>query len=59
MREFLPAERCDRCGARACHSATKPGHSELLFCEHHFREHRDKLIEDYWLIDATVALAPA
>lgn len=51
MREFLPAERCDRCGARACHAATKAGCAELLFCAHHYREHRDKLIENYWLID--------
>jgi ribosomal protein L37E len=51
MREFLPAERCDRCGARACYAATKAGCSELLFCGHHYREHKDKLIENYWLID--------
>ena len=54
MREFLASERCDRCGARAKHAATKPGCSELLLCDHHHREHKDKLLETYWLIESDI-----
>lgn len=56
MREFLASERCDRCGARAQHAATKPG-LELLFCSHHMREQHDALLKDYWLIESD--LSPA
>lgn len=56
MREFLAVDRCDRCGAQAKHSATKPGHHELLFCDHHYREQRDALLSQYWLIESNVAL---
>lgn len=57
MREFLAVERCDRCGARARHAASKPGHTELLFCDHHYRENRDALLDQYWLIESD--LSPA
>lgn len=54
MREFLASERCDRCGARAKHAATKPGCSELLFCDHHYRDSRDALLDNYWLIESAL-----
>jgi len=38
-----PAERCDRCGARAAVRAILPGGADLLFCAHHGREHATKL----------------
>jgi hypothetical protein len=38
-----PAERCDRCGARAAVRAVLPGGGDLLFCAHHGRQHADKL----------------
>jgi len=34
---------CDRCGARACVRAILPGHRELLFCAHHYRQHAPAL----------------
>jgi hypothetical protein len=40
-----PAERCDRCGARASVRAILPGGADLLFCAHHGREHATKLRE--------------
>jgi hypothetical protein len=40
-----PAERCDRCGARAIVRAVLPGGGDLLFCAHHGREHAAKLRE--------------
>jgi len=40
-----PAERCDRCGARASVRAVLPGGADLLFCAHHGREHATKLRE--------------
>jgi len=40
-----PAERCDRCGARAAVRAILPGGADLLFCAHHGREHATKLRE--------------
>lgn len=36
-------DRCDRCGAQAYLRANLKG-SELLFCAHHAREHRDALL---------------
>lgn len=36
------SDRCDRCGARA-YARTMHGNSPLLWCVHHFREHRDDL----------------
>jgi len=38
-----PAERCDRCGARAAVRAVLPGGADLLFCAHHGRQHADRL----------------
>jgi hypothetical protein len=38
-----PAERCDRCGARAAVRAILPGGADLLFCAHHCRQHATKL----------------
>jgi hypothetical protein len=40
-----PAERCDRCGARATVRAVLPGGGDLLFCAHHGRQHAGKLRE--------------
>jgi hypothetical protein len=39
-----PADRCDRCGARAYVRAVLPG-GELLFCAHHGRRFADRLRE--------------
>ena len=38
-----PADRCDRCGARAVVRAVLPGGSDLLFCGHHGRVHAERL----------------
>jgi len=38
-----PAERCDRCGARATIRAMLPGGSDLVFCTHHGRQHAERL----------------
>jgi hypothetical protein len=38
-----PAERCDRCGARAVIRAMLPGGSDLVFCAHHGRLHAKEL----------------
>jgi hypothetical protein len=38
-----PAERCDRCGARAAVRAVLPGGADLLFCAHHGRLHAKQL----------------
>jgi len=38
-----PAERCDRCGARAVIRAMLPGGSDLGFCAHHGRLHAKEL----------------
>lgn len=56
MREFLADQRCDRCGAQAYHAASKAGFSELLFCNHHYEEHKDALLNDYWLVESNVSL---
>ena len=40
-----PADRCDRCGARATVRAVLPGGADLLFCAHHGRQHAVKLRE--------------
>lgn len=37
------SDRCDRCSAAAQVRAVLPSGFELLFCGHHFSEHRDKL----------------
>ena len=38
-----PAERCDRCGARAVIRAMLPGGGDLVFCAHHGRMHAEEL----------------
>ena len=38
-------DRCDRCGAAAATRAVLPSGGELLFCRHHTRQHRDRLLE--------------
>jgi hypothetical protein len=43
--ELTRADRCDRCGAAAQVRATLPSGAELLFCQHHAKEHESKLIE--------------
>jgi hypothetical protein len=43
VQALSPAERCDRCGARAAIRATLPGGSDLVFCAHHGRQHADRL----------------
>jgi hypothetical protein len=40
-----PADRCDRCGARALIRAILPGGGDLYFCAHHGREHAARLRE--------------
>ncbi len=40
-----PADRCDRCGARASIRAIMPGGADLYFCAHHGREHGERLRE--------------
>lgn len=52
MREFLPIERCDRCGARAKHAAHKDGYTELLFCNHHYNKFESGLLENEWTIES-------
>jgi hypothetical protein len=42
---LTPADRCDRCGARAYVRAIMPGGAELLFCAHHGRRFAPKLRE--------------
>ncbi|TWS20135.1 hypothetical protein FK529_08405 [Tsukamurella asaccharolytica] len=37
------SDRCDRCSAAAQVRAVLPSGFELLFCGHHFTEHRAKL----------------
>ena len=37
------SDRCDRCSAAAQVRAVLPSGFELLFCGHHFSEHRSKL----------------
>jgi hypothetical protein len=37
-------EACDRCPARAAFLAVLPGGGELLFCGHHHRVHRERLL---------------
>lgn len=49
-RELTHADRCDSCGARAFGiaeitrlTAVGATTSELMFCGHHFRKHRERL----------------
>ncbi|MGH3818848.1 MAG: DUF7455 domain-containing protein, partial [Pseudonocardiaceae bacterium] len=41
--ELTASDRCDRCGAAARVRAVLPSGGELLFCNHHAREHSSKL----------------
>jgi hypothetical protein len=43
--ELTASDRCDRCGAAARVRAVLPSGGELLFCNHHAREHSTKLKE--------------
>jgi len=43
--ELTRADRCDRCGAAARVRAKLPSGAELLFCQHHAKEHESRLIE--------------
>ncbi|MGH3871004.1 MAG: DUF7455 domain-containing protein [Pseudonocardiaceae bacterium] len=43
--EMTAADRCDRCCAAAQVRAVLPSGGELLFCNHHAREHSSKLKE--------------
>jgi hypothetical protein len=45
-----PADRCDRCGARAYIRATL-ANGELLFCAHHGREYMPKLAAQALTVD--------
>lgn len=55
MRVFNAEDRCTRCNAQAKHEATK-GELILLFCNHHFKDHREKLYADDW--DVVSELSP-
>ncbi|MDO5683270.1 MAG: hypothetical protein Q4G46_10635 [Propionibacteriaceae bacterium] len=37
------ADRCDRCGAQAYVRVTLESGFDLLFCNHHSKQHSDKL----------------
>ncbi|NUR06474.1 MAG: hypothetical protein HOQ22_17625 [Nocardioidaceae bacterium] len=39
------ADRCDRCGVRACVRIELSHGAELLFCAHHARAHVERLRE--------------
>jgi hypothetical protein len=55
-----PADRCDRCGARALIRAVLPGGGDLYFCAHHGREHAARLREvAVEVLDSTGALDDA
>jgi hypothetical protein len=43
--ELTASDRCDRCSAAARVRAVLPSGGELLFCNHHAREHSTKLKE--------------
>jgi hypothetical protein len=52
-------ETCDRCIARAAFLAVFPGGGELLFCGHHLRVHRERLLSRgavVWPLPGCVAL---
>ena len=40
--DLTAQDRCDRCGAQAYHRIEFTA-SELLFCAHHYRRHKDRL----------------
>ncbi|HEY0452002.1 DUF7455 domain-containing protein [Actinophytocola sp.] len=43
--DLTAADRCDRCGAAAQVRAILPSGGELLFCGHHARKHKERLVE--------------
>lgn len=47
MNELTLKDRCDRCGAAAKVMAVK-NELNLLFCNHHFAKHVEKLLEEGW-----------
>lgn len=51
-------DRCDRCGAQAYARVTLEAGTELLFCNHHMREHGDRLrqLEGVRIFDETEKL---
>ena len=49
MNTITAADRCDRCGAQAYLKMEK-GNVSLLFCAHHSREHKTKLIAELWIV---------
>ena len=51
------ADRCVRCGAQAYTNAEHIDHGELLFCAHHGREHKEKLVATGWLVTETTVPA--
>ena len=53
--ELTRADRCDRCGAAARVRAKLPSGAELLFCQHHAKEHQARLIE----LDAVIEVSQA
>ena len=58
-RPLTPGDRCDGCGAQAYVRVTLEQGSELLFCSHHFNEHRDKIMEiAVHVFDLTARLEP-
>jgi hypothetical protein len=55
-RELVVADRCDRCGAQAFMQAIKGG-SDILFCGHHGKFHREALEDQGWVVlDSTYKL---
>lgn len=44
MAALTAVDRCDRCGAQA-YLRVEMVAGELLFCAHHAREHRDRILE--------------
>jgi hypothetical protein len=42
--QYTAPETCDRCTARAAFLAVLPAGGELLFCGHHLRVHRERLL---------------
>lgn len=42
--ELSPTDRCDSCGAQAYIRATLPTGGQLLFCGHHGRKNKEKLV---------------
>ncbi|WP_422653113.1 DUF7455 domain-containing protein [Actinomycetospora sp.] len=54
-------ETCDRCIARAAFIAIFPAGGELLFCGHHLRIHRERLLSHgslVWPLPGHATLRP-